>query len=133
MRYFLFTLFLFSGITLCSQTNLGTRYTSHMDSLVFHKIVYDFGYGVKNRDFVMVYRYNRFKLSFSTRVNTDILNDFDTYVCRVNGVSIDDYLVFLRYDIRIKFYLSRDIRLLFRVVMIDGVNNQYSIGLYKKF
>lgn len=130
-------LFLIISQSLSAQQNLSSPYTRQMQSI--SKLSFQINEPVKRIRLEREMLVKRVKISISTRVNQDVLNDFnfdaDTYEGWIENVTQDDYLSIFKYDLRAKFYITRDLRFLTRIVVMGTqyTKNQYLAGLYWKF
>ena len=143
MKQILLVIFLLIGTISYSQKNLETPYEHKMDSIATYNLMFKY-HESEDRTFEKNYILNKVRLTFATRVNTDELSnlglDLDGDYDEVeedgfNDATTDDYLSIFKYDLRAKFYITRDIRFLTRVVIMGTKyrDNQYSAGFFIKF
>lgn len=142
MKYLTILLF-FIPISLYGQKSLKTPYQHKMDSAAISNL--NLKYTEQgDKEFEQNYLLKKVKLTFATRVNTDDLSDLgfdldgeyqEDNDDGFNDASTDDYLSVFKYDLRAKFYITRDIRFISRVVIMGTKyrTNQYSAGFFIKF
>jgi len=110
-----------------SQPLMRTYTKINYDSIAksnFEKIVYK-----QKSDFVYRLKYNKFQLSISTKLKS--MNLVETF----SNLTINDLIFAGSYDIRLRFYVSSNIKI-FQRVFITGVSNSqifYTTGLIMKF
>lgn len=120
-----------------SQKTLETPYEHKMDSIAIHNL--EFTYNTVNNGITDIFDLRRVKVTFATRVNTDDFSNFNINADNLDDVfsdaTTDDFLSIFKYDIRGKFYITRDIRFITRTVVMGTKykTNQYSAGFYIKF
>lgn len=139
MRIHLLIIFLFI-ITFCySQTSLESPYQHKMDSIGLSNLRLKYSIQSYNNH-IKSLALRRAKITFATRVNTadlsNLYSECDGNLGDVfNDASTSDYLSLFKYDIRAKFYLTRDIRFITRAVIMGTKykSNQYSAGFIIKF
>ena len=110
-----------------SQPLMRTYTNINYDSIAksnFEKIVYK-----QKSDFVYRLKYNKFQLSISTKLKS--MNLVETF----SNLTINDLIFAGSYDIRLRFYVSSNIKI-FQRVFITGVSNSqifYTTGVIMKF
>ena len=110
-----------------SQPLMRTYTKINYDSIAksnFEKIVFK-----QKSDFVYRLKYNKFQLSISTKLKS--INLVETF----SNLTINDLIFAGSYDIRLRFYVSSNIKI-FQRVFITGVSNSqvfYTTGLIIKF
>ena len=110
-----------------SQPLMRTYTNINYDSIAksnFEKIVFK-----QKSDFVYRLKYNKFQLSISTKLKS--INLVETF----SNLTINDLIFAGSYDIRLRFYVSSNIKI-FQRVFITGVSNSqvfYTTGLIIKF
>ena len=110
-----------------SQPLMRTYTKINYDSIAksnFEKIVYK-----QKSDFVYRLKYNKFQLSISTKLKS--MNLVETF----SNLTINDLIFAGSYDIRLRFYVSSNIKI-FQRVFITGVSNSqifYTTGVIMKF
>ncbi len=105
-----------------------------MDSTSIYNI--NLRYTNQSNDYVDTYVLRNVKITFSTRINEDEFNIDGNDVDSFNDDDItDEYLSIFKYDVRAKFYLTRDLRLTTRTLIMGSryKTNQYSTGFIIKF
>lgn len=141
MRYFMYLcqmktllLFLLLGYQSFGQSIMAISDNHRMDSIACSNVgscvIGSTSDDVKS---LMLSRYIKFTLK--TYVQTDILVDLIENDVSVDEIDMEDIAGIGKYDIRMKVYLSNDVRFLSRVV-ISGISTQsytYSCGLILKF
>ena len=110
-----------------SQPLMRTYTNINYDSIAksnFEKIVFK-----QKSDFVYRLKYNKFQLSISTKLKS--MNLVETF----SNLTINDLIFAGSYDIRLRFYVSSNIKI-FQRVFITGVSNSqifYTTGVIMKF
>jgi len=110
-----------------SQPLMRTYTNINYDSIAksnFEKIVFK-----QKSDFVYRLKYNKFQLSISTKLKS--INLVETF----SNLTINDLIFAGSYDIRLRFYVSSNIKI-FQRIFITGVSNSqvfYTTGLIMKF
>lgn len=133
MRYILIFLLTLSSYAFGQKNLQKTPYERKMDSITISRISFKLN-DLKYKNFVYDFKTKRVKLSLSTRINVDMLDDNEMDNLFTDQ-SADDYLSIFKYDARVKFYLSRDLSFFTRAVIIGNRyrENQYLVGFYIKF
>lgn len=132
-------LFLLISTAIYGQKNLKTSYETRMDSISISKLSFHINTPASRMLLKREMMYNGVKLSMSTRLNSSVLNDLimqsDTYDGIFDNMTESDYMSIFKYDLRAKFYITRDIRFLTRVILMGTQyqQNQYITGFYIKF
>ena len=110
-----------------SQPLMRTYTNINYDSIAksnFEKIVFK-----QKSDFVYRLKYNKFQLSISTKLKS--MNLVETF----SNLTINDLIFAGSYDIRLRFYVSSNIKI-FQRIFITGVSNSqifYTTGVIMKF
>ena len=115
-----------------------TPYERKVDSIVFTRSLTPMQYK-KQRDMMLTWMpLHKIKVTVKTRVNKDIISKIvvsDGLNDMFDNLDTEDFLSLGAYDVRVKLYVSRDIRLIGRV-LIAGIQTQkyfYSFGINLKF
>ena len=115
-----------------------TPYENRVDSIVFSRSLAPMDYK-KHRDMMLTWMpLHRIKVTVKTRVNKDIISKIvvsDGLNDMFDNLDTEDFLSLGAYDVRVKLYVNRDIRLIGRV-LIAGIQTQkyfYSFGVNLKF
>lgn len=137
MAKFLITALILTSMVCRGQKLILTPYKVRNDSLATSKLNLKLDNNIK-KDLIATWRpYDWVKFTFKTRLNKNVVQKLDL----ANGVSnifsdldVDDYLSVGTYDIRCKFYLTKQLRLVGRVFFtgIETGRYLYSGGLVLK-
>lgn len=124
-------------MNISAQRFIKTPYEAYIDSVALSKL--DLRYkGNTNKTHQTLLFNDRIKVTMSTRLNRNIMTKIDSN-SSLKGVFSDldseDYWSLGAYDVRCKYYLTKRVRLLGRMV-ITGINTNtyfYSGGFILKF
>lgn len=138
MRILLVLLFMSFG-TCYGQFVYKTPYMVRMDSLAVANLGSGFSFSPSVDKGVKTFSPSKYvKFTFKTSVNVSmfrVLNDVDGLNELVDELEADDYISLGKYDIRMKVYLSKDVRFIGGMVItgIQSTNYSYNAGLILKF
>lgn len=128
--------------TLCSYSQpitYGLSYNTRMESISMNHLDLSLK-AIRTKSHILIIRpLHRIKFTFKTGFNKSILNkvniEADNVEDMLQDVTVDDYISLIKYDIRCKVYITKNIRILF-MSMINGLEfntNVYSSGLLIRF
>ena len=135
MRKIILLLFLLIGGVIYGQP-LRNPYQHHLDSLAMSNLSSRLAIMINPPDKMATFQPSKYvKFTFKTYVQTDLLVNLIDGDMTMNDVDIEDIAAIGKYDIRMKIYLSRDVRFVSRMVAtgISTQNYSYSCGFILKF
>lgn len=114
-----------------------TPYEKGIDSIIMSRSQAPMQYK-KQRGMITWMPLYKIKVTIKTRVNKDIISKivvFDGLNNMFDNLDTEDFLSLGVYDVRVKLYISRDIRLIGRVLIADIQTQKYfySFGINLKF
>jgi hypothetical protein len=139
MRYLILLTLILISSNLYGQLLKRTPYELRMDSIGASN--WHLGSDImRYNDLVAIRPYKWVKVTIKAGFNRDLINDMyasldDNEEYDTDNLSGEDYFNFGKYDIRLKVYITKRIRVVNRV-LITGVNRsgyQYTSGIILKF